>query len=587
MVFETNSYTLIGTNVDYEQQQQDMDYIEEQYKARKAKAEWDSIFGETEAERIERELEEGDEDWQKFCEEQRKIKAEAQAKAPKPTEAEMDKALEEFYAGIDAEHKTEEDKEDNLPDILIRVLRDWFNTHPDSKVSGGTFDEQWKQYRIEKEEVRKAAEKQHSKEAKESYRKQVAAAKKRGWKARKKREAAKRGPNFKGRQQGKQQKAILRKEAAKKVAEQKHLKIKGEESTYKGKRAQRRKAQDDTEVVIMPRELVIEQPKFFEDSESEDDIEVTEYVRPLTPMPKKMVKVVEKQVVDLPPPVVEDKVVEENDDDDFMTAMLKVQGRKAPEKVVVPEVKVVAVVTRRKKIKRVPLDIQFGKGIIDTARDRRKETDPKYATRCEAFETLADKKEQEVAFARTRMCNSVDTGKRCRHGKRCRFAHSIEELTVRECKFRDGCRFITPDEVKGCVNSVGKAGKPCGFKHPCESDAQYYARLGLKTKVAVVAEVEPVRLTLNKPVKVYKAPVAPWAKKQVVERKPVESKRRVRKSRWDERPKNTPRKSRWGLAKPAKQTSTKVIRVPRAMAEKAMEMCIKQGLVDFRIEYTD
>ena len=69
---------------------------------------------------------------------------------------------------------------------------------------------------------------------------------------------------------------------------------------------------------------------------------------------------------------------------------------------------------------------------------------------------------------KTRMCNSLDTREICRHGGNCRFAHSLEELVIRDCHFKDKCRFV---KIKGS--------NTCRNKHPQESQDDFIKRTGL------------------------------------------------------------------------------------------------------------
>lgn len=121
---------------------------------------------------------------------------------------------------------------------------------------------------------------------------------------------------------------------------------------------------------------------------------------------------------------------------------------------------------------------------------------------------------------KTVMCKSVASNKKCYHGKNCRFAHTIDELNVIECRFGHRCRVY----------------ETCKFMHPeSETKKEYLIRTG------VIKVNKPVKQTAKQqPKKVYKAPVAPWAKKnnKLSEQKP-------RKTRWDQKPTNKPRKSRW------------------------------------------
>ena len=63
---------------------------------------------------------------------------------------------------------------------------------------------------------------------------------------------------------------------------------------------------------------------------------------------------------------------------------------------------------------------------------------------------------------KTRMCNSLDKNVHCWHGENCQFAHSLEELVIRDCRFKDWC------QSKICFN-----------KHPQESRDEVIIRTGL------------------------------------------------------------------------------------------------------------
>ena len=76
---------------------------------------------------------------------------------------------------------------------------------------------------------------------------------------------------------------------------------------------------------------------------------------------------------------------------------------------------------------------------------------------------------------KTRMCNSLDTREICRHGGNCRFAHSLEELVIRDCHFKDKCRFV---KIKGS-KLVNDGNNTCRNKHPQESQDDFIKRTGL------------------------------------------------------------------------------------------------------------
>ena len=76
---------------------------------------------------------------------------------------------------------------------------------------------------------------------------------------------------------------------------------------------------------------------------------------------------------------------------------------------------------------------------------------------------------------KTRMCNSLDTKEVCRHGEECRFAHSLEELVIRDCHFKDKCRFVKIKSGK----LVNEGSNTCRNKHPQESQDDFIKRTGL------------------------------------------------------------------------------------------------------------
>ena len=96
--------------------------------------------------------------------------------------------------------------------------------------------------------------------------------------------------------------------------------------------------------------------------------------------------------------------------------------------------------------------------------------------RKEAYKTLSDSKKIQETKRYTKMCNSIVTGKKCRHGKNCRFAHSKDQLQISECYFKNSCRFVT--KQNGVWVSTGK--KVCQHIHPSETKGMYLTRLGIK-----------------------------------------------------------------------------------------------------------
>ena len=107
--------------------------------------------------------------------------------------------------------------------------------------------------------------------------------------------------------------------------------------------------------------------------------------------------------------------------------------------------------------------------------------------------SLVDKERMQSRLTKTRMCNSVGSGKPCRHMSRCRYAHSTDELRVGECFFKDACRHVrkTATGYSNCRH------RRCSFLHPGESMQSYCGRLGLKYTQKPV--VKPVPLVIPMP----------------------------------------------------------------------------------------
>jgi len=91
---------------------------------------------------------------------------------------------------------------------------------------------------------------------------------------------------------------------------------------------------------------------------------------------------------------------------------------------------------------------------------------------------LSDNKEIKNILKKTKLCESVKTGKQCRHGRNCRYAHSVEELVVCTCVFGTDCKFVV------CINGNyrNNGNKNCSHLHTNEKLEDYYVRTGLKKR---------------------------------------------------------------------------------------------------------
>ena len=120
--------------------------------------------------------------------------------------------------------------------------------------------------------------------------------------------------------------------------------------------------------------------------------------------------------------------------------------------------------------------------------------------RTEGFELMKQRadeaRENPMVVKCTRVCESFKTGKQCRHGERCRYAHSLEELLPRKCAFGHECRKIH-----------AKTGNVCECSHPkedgtFETAAEVIERMNLRVPLPLEREVvspsEPVGPITNK-----------------------------------------------------------------------------------------
>ena len=244
-----------------------------------------------------------------------------------------------------------------------------------------------------------------------------------------------------------------------------------------------------------------------------------------------------------------------------------------------------------------------------------------------AFEKLADAQGQGgQSLSRTKMCMSVTKGVPCRHGDRCRFAHSQEELQIAKCFFGCNCRFVRQTNQGWWVNAGGD--KKCTFIHEGESKENYVKRVGIPTgsqdSTPLATPLATPKSTPMATPKQSRVPspslglpkTAVWAKPvplkaEVVEEevceevceevvveevKPPTSNKKICESvlkgipcRHADRcrflhphalPKEEPPKEE----PPKEEVEETVLRVPMALAMQAMEMALKAGMKNVRVE---
>ena len=193
---------------------------------------------------------------------------------------------------------------------------------------------------------------------------------------------------------------------------------------------------------------------------------------------------------------------------------------------------------------------------------------PKKEVQCvDCVQTTQSKQVPITGVVRSRMCTSVITKTSCKHGDRCRFAHTVAELTPTECFYGDNCKFIYSNE------------RPCYFCHPFENKFEYCKRVGIKVEAP---KVEAPKVEATK--------VSAWTKPLVIAKEercatPVQVRRVLE---CPQAPKKercaTPVQVRRVLECPPAPKKEVVLRVPKELALEAMRMAVEQGEKNIRVE---
>jgi len=219
---------------------------------------------------------------------------------------------------------------------------------------------------------------------------------------------------------------------------------------------------------------------------------------------------------------------------------------------------------------------------------------PKKEVQCvDCVQTTQSKQVPITGVVRSRMCTSVITKTSCKHGDRCRFAHTVAELTPTECFYGDNCKFIYSNE------------RPCYFCHPFENKFEYCKRVGIKVEAPKVEapKVEAPKVEATKvsawtkplviakeercatPVQVRRVLECPQAPKKERCATPVQVRRVLecppapKKERCA-----TPVQVRRVLECPPAPKKEVVLRVPKELALEAMRMAVEQGEKNIRVE---
>ena len=141
--------------------------------------------------------------------------------------------------------------------------------------------------------------------------------------------------------------------------------------------------------------------------------------------------------------------------------------------------------------KKTPARINLGfKGLIQQRKERSNE---KPDIQKAVFADLISKEKTEIVLTKTSICRSILTNKRCYHSN-CRYAHSVNELKVVECRFGEQCMLVKKLPNEQYINfKTNKAGKYCHAVHPCETSLGYSNRMGYPY-TEQKASIKPVQI---------------------------------------------------------------------------------------------
>lgn len=105
------------------------------------------------------------------------------------------------------------------------------------------------------------------------------------------------------------------------------------------------------------------------------------------------------------------------------------------------------------------------------------ETEEQYFLRLGVKEGMLEKPVIDpVNFHFTKMCNSYFDKIECQAKDACTYAHTIDQLKINPCNFKQGCIHVTKDE-KGEYKITEGTQKICRFIHPEETRENYAKRV--------------------------------------------------------------------------------------------------------------
>jgi len=230
--------------------------------------------------------------------------------------------------------------------------------------------------------------------------------------------------------------------------------------------------------------------------------------------------------------------------------------------------------------------------------------------RSSAYKILADKEKLAISLAKSKMCSSVDKNEQCHHGENCRFAHSLDELKISDCFFEQRCRFVRMSNGK----LINNGEKVCSHKHPHETKQTFMSRTGLdrykcvqqsverKTQATVAQVDQPFCQQPHNPLAFWQPPsqVSVWHSSPAITQPTVDQQLSSQLSFWHPPPPpplpqpiiHQPiiHQTNTVLEKMNDETTSDqilVIRVPKELANQALEIAMKSGKTRIQIEVID
>jgi hypothetical protein len=126
------------------------------------------------------------------------------------------------------------------------------------------------------------------------------------------------------------------------------------------------------------------------------------------------------------------------------------------------------IITSNKKVEQQPVKelivepVTIDEGWTEVKKNKRNET-PK----------VFDTEKFDGCNTKTQICRSVSQKIKCPYGEKCKYAHKINELNIKNCGFGINCKLVKYIN-KQYVNTNSM--KSCCYRHPSENNENLYTR---------------------------------------------------------------------------------------------------------------